>query len=201
METTVLGRSGLRASRIALGTWQLGGDWGAFDERAAVATIRRAHELGVNLFDTAQGYGFGASARLLGRALADVLRARREQVVLATKGGLRRRGARMVRDSSPRLAAAGRRGEPPGARGRAHRPLPAPLADPDTPLGASAEALGRLVKEGKIDHVGVSNFGVAEVREGARTRPVQTIQPPTTCFGARSRPTRCPTLGKTTSGS
>jgi vacuolar iron transporter family protein len=52
MKTTTLGRSGLEVSRIAFGTWQLGGDWGEFDEDAAVAAIRRARELGVNFFDT-----------------------------------------------------------------------------------------------------------------------------------------------------
>jgi len=53
VKTTTLGRSGLNVSRIAFGTWQLGGDWGRFDEDAAVAAIRRARELGVNFFDTA----------------------------------------------------------------------------------------------------------------------------------------------------
>jgi diketogulonate reductase-like aldo/keto reductase len=54
MKTTILGRSGLEVSRIAFGTWQLGGEWGQFDENTAVAAIRRARELGVNFFDTAQ---------------------------------------------------------------------------------------------------------------------------------------------------
>jgi aryl-alcohol dehydrogenase-like predicted oxidoreductase len=57
MRMTKLGRSGLEVSRVAFGTWQLGGDWGGFDEAAVVAAIRRAYELGINLFDTAQGYG------------------------------------------------------------------------------------------------------------------------------------------------
>jgi aryl-alcohol dehydrogenase-like predicted oxidoreductase len=66
MRTLALGRSGLVVSPIAFGTWQLGGEWGAFDEDEGIAAIRRARELGVNLFDTAQGYGFGVSERLLG---------------------------------------------------------------------------------------------------------------------------------------
>jgi hypothetical protein len=69
MKTTTLGRSSLVVSRIAFGTWQLGGDWGQFDEDAAVTAIRRARELGVNFFDTAQAYGFGASERFLGSVL------------------------------------------------------------------------------------------------------------------------------------
>src|SRR3954449_4390994 len=102
MKNTILGRSGLEVSRIAFGTWQLGGDWGQFDEAAAVAAIRRARELGVNFFDTAQAYGFGASERLLGSALRRELTHQRDQLVIATKGGLRRTDAGVVRDASPR---------------------------------------------------------------------------------------------------
>ncbi|HWW09104.1 MAG TPA: aldo/keto reductase, partial [Candidatus Acidoferrales bacterium] len=79
-----LGRSGLHVSRIAFGTWQLGGDWGATDEEAAIRAIRHARDQGINFFDTAQGYGFGASERLLAKALEGY---RREDVVIATKGG------------------------------------------------------------------------------------------------------------------
>src|SRR4051812_11240670 len=101
MDEVTLGRSGLRVSRIAFGTWQLGGEWGEFDERKAIAAIRHARELGVTLFDTAQGYGFGASEQLLGRALRDDLNKRRDEVAIATKGGLRMSHDGMVRDSSP----------------------------------------------------------------------------------------------------
>ena len=101
MKTTTLGRSGLNVSRIAFGTWQLGGDWGRFDEDAAVAAIRRARDLGVNFFDTAQAYGFGASERVLGRALADDLARDRDDIVIATKGGLRQTDSGLVRDASP----------------------------------------------------------------------------------------------------
>src|SRR6478735_1251166 len=101
METITLGRTGLAVSRIAFGTWQLGGDWGRFDEAAAVAAIRRARELGVNFFDTAQAYGFGASERLLGTALRDELTRERDELVIATKGGLRQTDSGLVRDASP----------------------------------------------------------------------------------------------------
>ena len=73
MKTTTLGQTGLHVSRIAFGTWQLGGEWGRFDEDAAISAIRRARELGVNFFDTAQAYGFGASEHILGKALRDEL--------------------------------------------------------------------------------------------------------------------------------
>lgn len=63
--------------------------------------IRRALDLGITFFDTAQAYGFGVSERILGRALADALRSRREDLVIATKGGLSMEGGTLHRDSSP----------------------------------------------------------------------------------------------------
>ena len=100
METVTLGMTDLKVSRIAFGAWELGGEWGSFDENAAIATIRHARERGITLFDTAQAYGFGASERILGRALRDDLDHRRDEVVIATKGGLRMTGSGLVRDSS-----------------------------------------------------------------------------------------------------
>ncbi len=100
LNPVTLGMTGLEVSRVAFGTWQLGGEWGQFDEDEGIAAIRRARELGVNLFDTAQGYGFGASERLLGRALRDDFDNRREEVVVATKGGLRMTEEGLVRDAS-----------------------------------------------------------------------------------------------------
>jgi aryl-alcohol dehydrogenase-like predicted oxidoreductase len=67
-----LGMTDLDVPPIALGTWQLGGEWGSFDEDEGIAAIRHARELGVNLFDTAHGYGFGASERVLGKPFATI---------------------------------------------------------------------------------------------------------------------------------
>jgi Aldo/keto reductase family len=94
---TILGKSGLDVSRIAFGTWQLGGDWGQTDTVAATAAIRRAADRGVTFFDTAQAYGFGRSEQLLGAALAGLAR---HQLVIATKGGLRSTDTGLVRDAS-----------------------------------------------------------------------------------------------------
>jgi aryl-alcohol dehydrogenase-like predicted oxidoreductase len=98
MKTTTLGRTGLHVSRVAFGTWQLGGDWRRFDEGPA---IRHARECGVNFFETAQAYGFGASEQILGRALRDELRSERDELVIATKGGLRQVDSDLVRGESP----------------------------------------------------------------------------------------------------
>jgi aryl-alcohol dehydrogenase-like predicted oxidoreductase len=131
VEQARLGCSELVVSRIAFGTWQLGGDWGPTDEAEAIAAIRRAADIGVTLFDTAQAYGFGASERLLAKALEGRL----DQVVVATKGGLRPTdGGGVARDASPTWIRRGVEGEPAGTGRRSHRPVPTPLARPGHPV-------------------------------------------------------------------
>jgi aryl-alcohol dehydrogenase-like predicted oxidoreductase len=178
MKTTTLGRSGLHVSRIAFGTWQLGGDWGPFDEDAAVSAIRRARELGVNFFDTAQAYGFGASERILGEALRDELTRHRDELVIATKGGLRQTDSGLVRDASPEWL---RRGVDASlaALGIDHIDLyQVHWPDPAVPPAETAGALRDLITEGKIRHAGVSNFNTAQMHEFSETLAVETLQPP-----------------------
>ncbi len=178
MKTTTLGSSGLQVSRIAFGTWQLGGDWGPFDEAVAVTAIRRARELGVNFFDTAQAYGFGASERLLGTALRGELARNRDQLVIATKGGLRMTDAGLVRDASPQWLREGVDASLT-ALGIDHIDLyQVHWPDPKVPAAETAGALRELVAEGKIAHVGVSNYDAAQMAEFAATLPVETVQPP-----------------------
>lgn len=176
---TTLGRSRLEVTRIAFGTWQLGGDWGGFEERDAIEAIQHAHRLGINFFDTAQAYGFGASERLLGEALRDELRSNRDELVIATKGGLRMDPDEgLVRDASPEWL---RRGVESSLENlgveridlyQVHWP------DPKTPFAETATALGELVDEGKVAHVGVSNFDARQIEEFSRTLAVETLQPP-----------------------
>ena len=175
MRHTILGKSGLEVSRIAFGTWQLGGDWGPTDAEAAMRALRRAADSGVTFFDTAQGYGFGRSEQLLATALRHLPR---HEVVIATKGGLRPEGARVVRDAS---AAWIRHGVEASLRSldtdyidlyQVHWP------DPATPFRETAEELGKLVADGKILHVGVSNFDVGQMEAFGATLPVETLQPP-----------------------
>jgi aryl-alcohol dehydrogenase-like predicted oxidoreductase len=165
-------------SPIAFGTWQLGGEWGTFDEREATDAIHCARELGITFFDTAQAYGFGASERLLGRALRGDLTQRRDELVIATKGGLRMTRDGLVRDSSPAWL---RQGVEDSLRAlrvdyidlyQVHWP------DPDVRFHDTAALLQLLVDEGKIRHVGVSNFDAAQIADFSRTRQVETIQPP-----------------------
>ncbi|WP_433207384.1 aldo/keto reductase [Nocardia sp. CA-107356] len=182
MKTTTLGTSGLDVSRIAFGTWQLGGDWGRFDEDAAIAAIRRARDLGVNFFDTAQAYGFGASELLLGKALGSELVSHRDELVLATKGGLRRTDTGLVRDASRDWLCRGVDSSL-AALGVDHIDLyQVHWPDPAVPIAETAGVLADLVAQGKIGHVGVSNFDAAQMAEFATTFPVETLQSPYDLF-------------------
>jgi len=175
MNYTILGKSGLNVSRIAFGTWQLGGDWGATDTVAAMEAIRRAADKGVTFFDTAQGYGFGESERLLAAALRQLPR---EKLVIATKGGLRPAGNGVARDASPAWIRAGVDASLQ-ALGTEYIDLyQVHWPDPATPFEETAEALAKLVADGKVRHVGVSNFDVAQMESFSATLPVETLQPP-----------------------
>jgi aryl-alcohol dehydrogenase-like predicted oxidoreductase len=179
MQEVRLGRSRLVVSRIAFGTWQLGGDWGPTDEAEAIAAIRRAADVGVTLFDTAQGYGFGQSERLLAKALDG----RRDGLLVATKGGLRpTESGGVARDASPEWI---RHGVDESLRAlgtdaidlyQIHWP------DPATPFEDTAETLAALVDEGKVRHVGVSNFDAQQMEAFSATLPVETLQPPYDLF-------------------
>jgi aryl-alcohol dehydrogenase-like predicted oxidoreductase len=178
MEFIQLGRTDLHVSRLAFGTWSFGGDWGPVQVEDGKAAIRAALDLGINFFDTAQAYGFGASEQMLGEALQPEIRAHRHDVVLATKGGLRRQGDQLVRDSSP---ASLRQGLELSLRAlgtdvidlyQVHWP------DPNTPFAETAEALDAFVKEGKVRYVGVSNFDAAQMACFEQTRKIDTLQPP-----------------------
>jgi len=177
MKMTTLGRSGLHVSRIAFGTWSFGGDWGEVDTDAAQNAIRYARELGVNFFDTAQGYGNGTAEEILGDALRSELDANRDELVIATKGGIDP-GAERSRDSGREFL---RKGVESSLRAmkidhidlyQVHWP------DPQTPFEDTAGYLQELVDEGKIRHVGVSNFDERQMAAFERTRPVETLQPP-----------------------
>jgi aryl-alcohol dehydrogenase-like predicted oxidoreductase len=178
MDQITLGRSGLRVSRICFGTWQFGGEWGSTEERDSTAAIRRGLELGINFFDTAQAYGFGASEELLGNALRDELRSRRDELVIATKGGLRQVGDGVERDSSPEFLRSGV-DDSLGHLGVDHIDLyQVHWPDPDTPIEETAGALDELVQAGKIRHVGVSNYSAEQMEAFESVRPVETLQPP-----------------------
>ncbi len=100
MEYITIPRTQMRVSRIALGTWAIGGwMWGGSDERESIRTIHAALDKGINLIDTAPVYGFGVSEETAGKAIEQ--RGSREKVFIATKVGLEWRDGSITRNSSP----------------------------------------------------------------------------------------------------
>lgn len=175
MERVRLGRSELWASPIAFGTWELSGYWGESDEADSIGAVHRALELGVNLFDSAQAYGFGAAEEFLAKSLRGVAR---DQVLIATKGGIRAEGAGVARDSRPDAI---RKGVEDSLRVlgtdyidlyQVHWP------DPKVPFEETGAVLRELLDSGKVRHIGVSNFTPGEMEALSRTVPVETLQPP-----------------------
>jgi aryl-alcohol dehydrogenase-like predicted oxidoreductase len=181
METIQIGTSGLTASRIALGTWAIGGwMWGGnTDLDESIRTIRSAIERGITLIDTAPVYGFGRSEEIVGMALSGGLR---ERAVIATKAGLDWRDGKVRRNSSP--ARIRKEVEESLQRLRTdyidlyqvHWP------DPLVPIHETAAALARLLKEGKIRAIGVSNYSPAQMDEFREAAPIHSVQPPYNLF-------------------
>src|ERR1700688_3564711 len=88
----------LEVSRVAIGTWAIGGwMWGGTDEAESIATIRAALGHGINIIDTAPVYGFGRSEEIVGRAIEGRLRS---DVLIASKAGLQWEGGRVSRNAS-----------------------------------------------------------------------------------------------------
>lgn len=171
-----LGQTDLQVSAIAFGTWAFGGDWGAADLQDSKDAIHHALELGINFFDTAQGYGFGVAEQLLGDALRE--RTSRENVIIATKGGLRMDGDRLVRDASAQWLRKGVESSLDNLGTDYIDLYQVHWPDLHTPPQETAQALDELVAEGKIRHVGVSNYDVDQMQTLARFGPVETLQPP-----------------------
>jgi aryl-alcohol dehydrogenase-like predicted oxidoreductase len=180
MEYIGLGKSGLNVSRICFGTWQFGGDWGSVDRDDAIAALRAALDAGVTFFDTAQAYGFGESEALVAEGLgADI---HRDDVVVATKGGLRQVDGAVKRDSSPAYLRDGVEQSLRALGVEAIDLYQVHWPDHETPFEETGAALKQLRDEGKVRHVGVSNFSPAEMDELSQTIDVETDQPPYNLF-------------------
>lgn len=182
METTPLKGSPFEASRIALGTWAIGGwMWGGTDDETSIRTIHAALDQGINLIDTAPVYGFGKSEELVGEAIRR--RGGRDRILIATKVGLEWTAEEAVlrNASGDRI-----RAEVEDSLRRlqtdyidlyqVHWP------DPATPMEETAEAMTRLLREGKIRAVGVSNFSPAQMDTFREIGPLHACQPPYNLF-------------------
>jgi aryl-alcohol dehydrogenase-like predicted oxidoreductase len=175
MEYRRLGNTDLKLSVIGFGCWAMGGGWGQTDDRESIAAVRRALDLGINFFDTADIYGFGHSEKVLSKALGP----RRKDVIIATKVGLAwdEHGC-MFRSSS--------RHHITNAVEASLKRLKTDYIDlyqihwPDshTPFEITMKTMDDLVKSGKVRYVGVSNFTVKQIEECMKIRPIDSLQPP-----------------------
>jgi aryl-alcohol dehydrogenase-like predicted oxidoreductase len=175
MQTRTLGLRGPTVSALGLGCMGMSEFYGESDDDESIATIHRALELGINLLDTSDSYGPHTNERLVGRAIAD----RRDEVILATKFGIVRDP-----DDPTRRAISGRpeyvRSACEGSLQRLgvdhidlyyqHR------VDPDTPIEETIGALGDLVGEGKIRHIGMSEAAPATIRRAHAVHPITALQ-------------------------
>ncbi len=170
----------LVSSRIALGTWAIGGwMWGGTDEKESIRTIHSALDLGINLIDTAPIYGFGRSEELVGDALQH---RRRESIIVATKVGIDWTHGKIERNSTRQRIL--KEFEDSLRRLRTdyidiyqvHWP------DPLVPIEETAGTLRELYEQGKIRAIGVSNHSPEEMARFRSIAPLHTIQPPYNLF-------------------
>ncbi len=174
MKTRELGKSGLVVSALGLGCMGMSEFYGAHDDREALATIHRALELGVDFLDTADAYGPFTNEELVGRAI----RGHRNEVVLATKFGNVRGADGSFVGISGRPEYVMRACEASLRRLRVdtidlyyqHR------VDPDTPIEDTVGAMERLVDQGKIRHIGLSEAGIDTLRRAHRVHPITALQ-------------------------
>jgi aryl-alcohol dehydrogenase-like predicted oxidoreductase len=181
MEMAAIAGTPLQVSRVAIGTWAIGGwMWGGTDEAESIATIRAALDHGITVIDTAPAYGFGRSEEIVGTAIAEG--GLRGDVVIATKVGLEWRDGQVVRNAS---------------RARIYREIEDSLhrlqtdyidiyqvhwPDPLVDIAETADAMHELYRRGRIRAIGVSNFSVEQMERFRGVAPLHVLQPPYNLF-------------------
>src|SRR5947207_7187373 len=174
MEKRTLGTQGLEVSVLGLGCMGMSEFYGTADEGEAIATIRRAIELGVTFLDTADMYGPFSNERLVGRAIAG----RRDQVVLATKFGNERRedGSWVGVNGRPEYvrqacdASLERLGVETIDLYYQHR------VDVNTPIEETVGAMAGLVAAGKVRYLGLSEAAPETIRRAHAVHPISALQ-------------------------
>ncbi|GAB2963853.1 aldo/keto reductase [Hymenobacter coalescens] len=193
MEYQQLGDSGLNVSRIAFGSWAAGGwMWGGTEQNDAVGAIRAAYALGVTSIDTAPVYGQGLSEEIVGEAIKGLPR---DRVQILTKFGMRwdlpGKGtlAMHSQDNAGQAIDIYKYAGPESIIEECENSLRRLGTDyidlyqihwPDvtTPIHDTMEAVQRLVEQGKVRAVGVSNYSVAQMQEAEQTVQLASNQVP-----------------------
>ncbi|MBZ5857331.1 aldo/keto reductase [Flavihumibacter profundi] len=173
MQKRKLGNSGLEVSAIGLGCMGLSFGYGpAAEKQDAITLIRKAYELGVTFFDSAEAYGPFMNEELLGEALQPF----RDQVVIATKFGFEQGKTELGMNSKPENI----RNVTEAALKRLRTDridlLYQHRVDPNVPIEDVAGTVKELIGEGKVKHFGMSEAGAATIRKAHAVQPVTALQ-------------------------
>ena len=178
MRYKIFGKTGLNISQVSAGTWGAGGSgWGKADRSDVIGALRSMLDYGVNLIDTAPVYGMGYAEELVAEAIRGV---DREKLIISTKGGLK------IDDPAGGVKKIASRQEMINGCEASLRRLGVDYIDilfihwPDasTPVAETLEAMNDLKAQGKIGHIGLSNFSIPEMREASKHAVIGAIQPP-----------------------
>jgi aryl-alcohol dehydrogenase-like predicted oxidoreductase len=172
--STILGNSTLNVNRIGLGCMGMSEFYGAFDETESINTLRKAIDLGVNFFDTADMYGSGANEKLIGKAF----KGRWNDVVLATKFAVMR---------GPNGEWLGLNGQPEYIKKACEQSLLnlgteaidlyyMHRQDPKVEIEVIVGAMSELVKQGKVKYLGLSEVDAATIRRAHKVHPITALQ-------------------------
>jgi aryl-alcohol dehydrogenase-like predicted oxidoreductase len=176
MQKRTLGKNGLEVSAIGLGCMGMSQSYGLPDDGESIATIHRALDLGVTLFDTAEVYGPFTNEELVGEALAPY----RGQVAIATKFGFKldpNGGPQWVGlDSRPEHVREVAEGSLKRLRVETIDLFYQHRVDPDVPIEDVAGAVGELIRQGKVRHFGLSEAGAETIRRAHAVQPVTAVQ-------------------------
>ncbi|MCX2740111.1 aldo/keto reductase [Pontibacter anaerobius] len=174
MQKRTFGKSGLEVSALGLGCMGLSFGYGPATEKGeAIKLIRRAYELGVTFFDTAEVYGPFTNEELLGEALEPF----RDKVIIATKFGFKlENGAMTGVDSRPEKIRAVAEAALRRLRTDTIDLFYQHRVDPNVPIEEVAGTVKQLIQEGKVKHFGLSEAGVQIIRKAHAVQPVTALQ-------------------------
>jgi aryl-alcohol dehydrogenase-like predicted oxidoreductase len=173
MEKRTLGESHLEVSALGLGCMGLTFGYGTVTNEAdAIVLIRKAVELGVTFFDTAEAYSQGGNEELVGKALKPY----RNKVVIATKFGFKNGNSAQGLDSSPDRIKAVAEASLKHLQTDVIDLFYQHRVDPNVPIEEVAGAVQDLIKEGKVKHFGLSEASVQTIRRANAVQPVTALQ-------------------------
>jgi aryl-alcohol dehydrogenase-like predicted oxidoreductase len=173
MQKRQLGKSGLEVSAIGLGCMGLSFGYGTVTDKAeGIALIRRAYELGVTFFDTAECYGPFINEELVGEAVAPF----RDKVVIATKFGFQNGDSKAQPDSRPASIRAAVEGSLKRLNTGVIDLLYQHRVDPNVPIEDVAGTVRDLISEGKVRHFGMSEAGAETIRRAHAVQPLAALQ-------------------------